>query len=122
MENDPQIRHFVTALGITDFCNRGSHIKALRPPGDPGPALQIHYGYTNGFASQDEARMAADRITEHWPSGRRKNVWGVTHLENKIRTGDGSGTGRAHGADTRREACPTCHYVLPASGRCDDCG
>lgn len=122
MENDPQIRHFVTALGITDFYDRGSYIKAARPAGTSGPALQIYYGYTSGFASEDEARMAADGITEHWPSHRGKDVWGVTHLENKIRTGDGSGPGRAHAADAQREACPTCHYLLPASGSCDNCG
>lgn len=121
LENDPQIRHFVTALGITDFYDRGSYIKGVRPPGSRGPDLQIHYGYTNGFASEDEAKMAADGVTGHWRSGRAKNVWGVTHLENKMRSGDGSRPGKVHGADIPGDACPTCHFLLPVNGKCDDC-
>lgn len=53
MENDPQIRHFVTALGITDFYDRGSYIKAARPAGTSGPALQVHQRLRQRGRGQD---------------------------------------------------------------------
>lgn len=118
LENDRQIRRFVTTLGMSEFYDRGSYIKAVRPHGDRGPALQIHYGWTNGFATEDEAVMAADRLTEHWKS---KRGWGVTHVENKLRSGNSSRTGGGRGSALPRDACPTCHYQLPVSGRCDNC-
>lgn len=117
LENDPQIRHFVTVLGITDFYKRSSYVKAVRPPGTRGRALHIHYGYTNGFASEEEARVAAFGVANPWKS---KRGWGVTHLENMMRSRNRK-SAKKRGTSAPPQFCPIHGHQLPATGRCDDC-
>lgn len=117
LENDPQIRHFVSALGITDFYRRSGYIQARRPAGAPGRALHIHYGYTNGFASEEEALDAAFGIADPWKSNRG---WGVTHLENMIGSRNRQ-SAKKRGASALPQFCPIHGHQLPATGRCDDC-
>ncbi|WP_256843031.1 hypothetical protein [Ornithinimicrobium cryptoxanthini] len=121
LENDDHIRRFCAQLGIREFYNVDSYsyIKAIRPVGDPGPALHIHYSYTTGFASEAEAQEAAG-VYKHWKSYRGKTMWGVDHplpWSPEAAPIDE----RRRGAGESRKTCPTCHTVLPASGRCDWC-
>lgn len=114
-ENHTLIRRFCEHLGIVDYEERAGYIKAVRP--DSGPALQINFGWTNGFRSEEEAHAAAGADAKVWPSDRATGLWGVTHPLNAI----GHGGGGPEKAAPDYGTCPNCFLTLPATGACDNC-
>lgn len=115
LENHPLIRRFTAEIGIAAFFERGPYIKAVRK--QSGPALNINYGWTNGFVSEDEVINAAGEDLKRWPSGRGTGLWGITHPIH----GHASSSGGAARPARNYGVCPRCHMQLPASGRCSDC-
>lgn len=114
LENQAFIRRLLAGLDIIAFYDRGSYIRADRARG--GYAIQIHYGYSNGFRSEDEITAGVGDV-DRWRSARGTALWGVTHPEHKLRSGGG-------GAKVERREwgfCPTCGLKLPATGLCDSC-
>lgn len=113
-ENRSLIRRFCAELDIVQYDDMGSYIKAVR---SGGPALNIAYGWTNGFRSEAEGRSAAGDAAEIWMSQRGKGLWGVTHPINKIGHGGGGPTkpNRTFGF------CPRCNLALSADGQCGYC-
>jgi exodeoxyribonuclease-3 len=86
--NHAFIRQFTTAIGIVEF-------QALVRPDKPFvratrrdglPDLHIHYGYTNGFTSEEEIIRSAGTGAERAPSS-RKGTWYVAHPTNQVRPG-----------------------------------
>lgn len=116
LENQVFIEQFCKHLGITDFQETSSYIKAIRTDGNPN--LQIEHGWTNGFSSEAEAREATGKGADVWESGRGTGLWGVSHPINKIGNGGGGP------ARPKRDfgVCPNCLFALPATGECDNCG
>lgn len=115
VENHALIRRICEHLGINRFEERVGYIKAVRP--DDGPALEIHYGYTNGFRSEREARDAVGDERSPWASERGTGQWGVTHPTHAMREANSPLT---KSNETYR-LCPIHHLALPASGICDYC-
>lgn len=113
LENHPTIRNVTTAIGTKHYIRTGSYIKAVRLSG--GPALNIHYGWTNGFESRDEAERATQGLVEVWPSGRGQGQWGITHPVNRMHE---SGV-RQNGANEGTQGtCPTCNTLRSVTGTC----
>jgi hypothetical protein len=110
LENRPIIRAFVASIGCILFEETTSYIKATRS--QPGPDLDIAYGWTTGFATREEAEAAGG--VEVWPWGRR---WGITHPVNKTRDGD---SGRRTPL-TSGQICPNCNMEMPLSKECPNC-
>jgi len=110
LENRPIIRAFVATIGCAKFESTTSYIKATRR--QPGPDLNIAYGWTTGFATREEAQAAGG--TDVWPWGRR---WGITHPVHMLR--EGGGARRA--PLTSERFCPRCNMELPLAGGCPDC-
>lgn len=91
LENRPLIEQFCRRLGITHFEKRRSmYINAIRPDG--GAPLQIQYGWTNGFTSQDEAETLAEGGEAYWQSQRRTGLWCVAHPTKCLSDGAMTGT------------------------------
>lgn len=109
-ENHALIRSFVADIGIADYFETTSYIKAVRAGG--GPDLRIAYGWSNGF-TEDEVRslVGADSI---WRSDSRQGLWGVAHpVSGGTRGGGGSpGDRRDYGT------CPQCFIAFSANGTC----
>ncbi len=114
-ENHALIRRFCEHVGISRYEDRAGYIKAVRADG--GPALQINFGWTNGFRSEAEVREAVGDDASYWESGRGTGLWGVTHPINNI----GHGGGGTVKVTADYGTCPTCFLKLPATGTCDDC-
>jgi hypothetical protein len=114
LENQAFVRQLLSGVSVDAFFDRGSYIKATRADG--GPAVQIHYGYSNGFRSEEEITRSIGDV-DRWRSGRATNLWGVSHPENKIRSSSGGG----HAEKREWGYCTTCGLKLPASGLCDMC-
>lgn len=90
------------------------YIKYFRE--DKLPALEIHYGYTNGFQSEQEVIQIFGDV-DRSESTRVSNIWWVTHPENKIRE-----SGRSRSMKTSEETyCPGCGMSLPKSQQCEFC-
>lgn len=115
-ENHALIRQVCGAVGATRFYERAGYVKAVRPDGRP--ALHIHFGWTNGFVSEEEVRSAVGELGSYWRSGRakKKGLWGVTHPINNLR-----------GKNNRKQAkpdygvCPVHFLALPATKICGLC-
>jgi hypothetical protein len=114
LENQVLIREFCEYIGIDRYEDRG-YIKAVRA--NRGPALQIHWGWTNGFESEDEARRSTGDRAPCWPSQRGTGLWGVSHPTNNIGHGGGGPANELPDYGT----CPSCNITLPATGVCDTC-
>ncbi len=71
LENHRFFRQFTAAIGVAKYYRTSSYIKAVRI--DNGPALQIAFGYTNGFLPREEALNASGN-TEPWPSARDRSM------------------------------------------------
>jgi hypothetical protein len=113
--NQTFIRAFCSRMGVSTFDKRSGYIKANRS--GEGPALQIYYGWTNGFHSEDEAREAVGPGARVWPSERGAHLWGVDHPVTRA-------TSAAHSKPpvfVDYGTCPRCHLKLPAGGACDTC-
>lgn len=113
-ENHALLRAVTEHLPIARYTHRGGGIRAERT--DDGPALTIHYGYTYGFASEEEAAAAAPKATR-WP-GSDSRSWGITHPVNRGGTKGGSAAS-TRGKNERPVAlCPTCFLATPCY--CDE--
>ena len=115
-ENHEFIRRFTNAIGIAAYRvveASNTYIRATRRDG--GPDLHIHYGYTNGFASEEEIVGTAGEAAQRKASS-RKGTWYVAHPETKVY--DGSG----RSASVRREGvfCG-CGMQLSLTGVCSNC-
>ena len=114
LENHPLIRALTSRIGVEGYYGMVGYIKAVRR-GD-GPALQIHYGWTNGFRSRDEALQAGGDTVVAWPSQRAIDQWGVSHPVH----GSSSGGRREFEAERRDfGTCPVCRLAFAANGSCD---
>lgn len=114
LENHSLIRQFCESVGIERYEDRSGYIKGVRS--GHGPALQIHYGWTNGFLSEEEARAACGDAP-CWASGRGTELWGVTHPVHRI----GQGGGGPVRPERHYGTCLAHNIALPASGICDEC-
>lgn len=114
VENQAFVRTLLSALDVEGYFERSGYIKVTRAGG--GPAIAIHYGYSNGFRSEDEIVRAVGDV-ERWPSARGKGLWGVAHPTNRPHSG-GGGTKRDR---LELGTCTTCGMQLPATGKCDYC-
>lgn len=113
LENWSLIRAIATSIGISEFQERSSYIKALRHDG--GRALKIQYGWTEGLASWEEAaefKNFENTGNDVWPD---QTSWVVDHPVNQLRAPSGA----AHARPSEIEICPHCAMALPASGICD---
>lgn len=116
VENHEFIRQFTAAVGIAKYHAVGSaqpYVRAGRH--DDLPDLHIHYGYTNGFLSEDEIVRVAGIEAERAPSS-RKGTWYVKHPTNQVRPSS------TRSRDVRREAsfCG-CGMQLSLTGICGNC-
>jgi hypothetical protein len=114
-ENHEFIRSFTNAVGIADYrvvAADNSYIRAKRRDG--GPDLHIHWGYTNGFTSVEEAVGVAGGAVRGASS--RKGTWYVEHPLTKARPGS------TRSASVRREGsfC-NCGMQLSLTGVCSNC-
>lgn len=114
-ENHTLIRRFCEEVGILSFHERSGYIKAVRADG--GPALQITYGFTNGFLSEDEVKRAVGDDARCWASRRGTGQWGVDHPINKPRGSDL----KAKDSQTDFGTCQVHFLRLPATRVCSEC-
>lgn len=113
--NHTLIRRFTSAIGIEGYYERAGYIKGVRTDG--GPALNIHFGWTNGFASEKEVLRAAGPEPQRWQSQRGTGQWGVTHPAH----GPGGGGGPGGNPVAPPDVCPRCNMELLPGGRCGSC-
>jgi hypothetical protein len=114
--NHDFIRAMTTAVGVAEY--RAMAVESGKPfvlatRRDGLPALRIYYGYTTGFASEDEALSASGTAGRGSSSG--KGPWFVAHPINEVRPGG------ERPRDRRRKAayCGTCGMQLSLTGVCD---
>lgn len=74
LENHSFIRRFTDAIGIEAYFGTTEYIKAVRT--GAGPDLNIAYGWSNGFVSEEEARLATGDTTQVWTSSRATGLGG----------------------------------------------
>lgn len=113
LENHAFIRKFTDAIGIAEYTLTTAYIKARRR--GPGPDLNIAYGWSNGFTSEEEARHAAGADARVWRSGRATGLWGVSHPEHKI---GHRGGGKSRPPVREYGTCSTCFTRYAANGTC----
>ena len=113
LENHVFIRTFTDAVGIDAYYGTTSYIKAIRS--GTGPDLNIAYGWSNGFISQEEARAVAGPHAQAWPSSRGTEQWGVSHPVHRGHDSSGRGT-TAHDRDYG--TCLRCFTRRAANGTC----
>lgn len=117
-ENYAFIRDMTDAVGIETFVavdrSDKPYVRAVRRDGLPD--LHIHWGFTNGFASEDDAVLAAGMGATRKPSS-RKGTWYVEHPVTRVHAGS------ERSRSVRREAdrCP-CGMEMPLTGVCEYCG
>jgi hypothetical protein len=114
--NHDFIRDMVNAVGIAEFRvvdESESYVIAVRRDGRAD--LHIHWGYTTGFASEEEIIATVGPRFGRAPSS-RKGFWYVEHALTKV------GSGGERSKDVRREAnfC-SCGMQLSVSGICASC-
>ena len=114
--NHAFISDLTSAIGTVEYRaveNVEPYVIAKRR--DDGPDLRIYYGYTTGFASEEEIIRTVGTGFGRAPSS-RKGTWYVEHPINNVRP---SG---ARSKDVRREAgfCG-CGMQLSLSGVCASC-
>ena len=102
-----------SAIGIQHYFPTGSYIKAVRLSGGSTP--NIHYGWTNGFESREEAESATEGLADVWSSSRGDGQWGVTHPVNRMHE---SATRHNPADNGRRDICSTCNTERSVSGAC----
>lgn len=113
-ENLSLVQRIVDSVGVIRFDGRSNYIKAIRADGERH--LTIHFGYTSGFATEDDAISAAGDVDREMHGSR----WRVNHPVNDV--GDHH-RGDALGMNGRREVeqCLSCFSELPLSGECGIC-
>lgn len=118
LENVPWIRASAHHIDFSDYYGTSGYIKAVRA--EPGPAMHIGYGWSEGFTSADEAINALGDLApagfEPWP-GTRTGMWGIWHPVNR----GYDGSERRSRNERRRSTCDSCFIELPESGICSNC-
>ncbi len=114
-ENQSFIERMLEPIPTTAYIQRADYIKVVRA--DSGPALEIHYGWSSGFRTEEEA-VAAAGGEAHWPSARGDGLWGVDHPVRGHRTSE---AWAAHAGQRDYGSCSSCFQVLPATGVCASC-
>lgn len=117
VENHEFIRRFTSAIGIVEFraVERADQPYVVAMRRDRFPDLWIHYGYTNGFTSEEEIlRVAGSGVGRAVSS--RKGTWYVEHPVTGVRPGS------ERSYDVRRSAgfCG-CGMQLSVTGVCGSC-
>ncbi|MFM8856976.1 MAG: hypothetical protein ACKOI2_07180 [Actinomycetota bacterium] len=117
-ENHAFIRRVAEIVGISRFqavVGAKPYIIATRRDGLRD--LNIYWGYTTGFTTEEEATRVGGPGTTIGPSSNPKGTWYVTHPENRV----GPREGRAR--TMRREAafCDTCGEQTSLTGVCGNC-
>ena len=112
LENHRFIQTWADAVGVGSFFERGSYIRAARRSN--GPAVEIHSGKTNGFASEEEIVETLGGV-RRWPSNRGTEQWGVTHPKAGHAV-SGSRVAKADHPDYG--TCPVCLTTFAAAGTC----
>ncbi|WP_199700402.1 McrB family protein [Galactobacter valiniphilus] len=97
LENRPSIRHAMEVVGVARYEGTASYIKAIRS--SEGPTLRIQNGFTNGFASKEEALQAAGD-NQVWASTDRR-VWGFSHPLNRVRLTESGPISHTQGMERR---------------------
>jgi len=119
VENDEFIRRITAAIGIAEYRamavdSSKPYVLATRKDGQAD--LHIHYGFTNGFTSDDEAVRAAGLGVERQQSS-QKGTWYVAHPLTKVAPrGERSQDVRRQG---RMCACGMQRSVSGVCGSCD---
>lgn len=117
-DNHDFIRQLTTTVGIASYRVIGGdkpYVIATRRDGLRD--LHIHWGFTAGFPSEDDARRAGGDVGTVAPSSSVKGTWYVTHPVNRVYSGS------ARTKKTHREAgfCASCNEQLPLMGICANC-
>lgn len=115
-ESQGFIERMLEPIPTSAYIERAGYIKVVRADG--GPALEIHYGWSSGFRTEEEA-VAAAGAEAHWPSARGHGLWGVDHPVRGRRTSERPGL---HTRPRDYGSCSSCFQTLPASGVCSSCG
>jgi hypothetical protein len=119
VENHNFIRRIVNVIGIAEIravprSDKG-YIRAIRRDGLPD--LHIYFGYTTGFASEQEVIRAAGRGQGRGRSNSQQGTWYVEHPTNRIHHG-----GEDRARDVRRPAAfCRCGMELSVTGICASC-
>ena len=116
-ENHAFIRRLTDTVGISGYTFAEAdkpYVRAARRDGQRD--LHIHWGYTTGFPSEQDALRACGGAGEVAPSSMR-GTWYVAHPVNNIYTGS------ERTRKTQREAgfCGGCREQLPLTGVCGNC-
>ena len=114
-ENQQFIQRFVAGLDVARLARYAGHFRIERTSG--GPALQVHFGSTIGFLSEDEIRALLGDMSR-FPSKDLPGYWGVEHPVQSTAGGGGPGTA---GSKLDTAKCPSCGNVMSLRG-CDFCG
>lgn len=115
-ENHTFILAMVAAAELTEFrAVDASEPYVLATGSGIVPDLRIYWGYTTGFASQEQASAVSGVAGERPLAG--IGPWFVAHPANRVRR-------ESHQRSHRPKAdlCPTCSMELPLTDVCDDCG
>lgn len=117
-ENHAFIHRIVEAVGISGFqavMNAEPYIIATR--GDGLRDLHIYWGYTTGFATEEEAARVGGTGATVGPSSKLKGTWYVTHPENRVQTRE------KRTRQVQREAafCERCGEQKSLTGVCGNC-
>lgn len=110
------ISQIASHLGIEVPERKVGYLKLRRTDNPAGPALNVHWGWTNGFRSRNEVEEALGPLRtalgpdDIWESSRG---WGISHPEN--------GGGRIATANTTVHdygTCSDCNWTRAANGSC----
>lgn len=116
-ENHQFVREFTSAIGISDFrvVESAARPYVVATRSDGLPDLHIHYGYTNGFTSEDEIVRVVGGGVGRAPSS-RNGTWYVEHPITRVHRGS------ERSRDIRRTAgfCG-CGMQLSVTGVCGNC-
>lgn len=116
MENHALIERMCRAIGIARYEQYSDHIRAVRL--GVGSSLQIHWGWTDGFESEDEVLRATGRTAPYVQSDwRGAGFFYVEHPVNRLHEGGSGAKSKQRDFGT----CPQCFLVFSALGVCDDC-
>lgn len=83
-DNLPLLRRVTDAIAIERYESRPgrNYMEAIRKDG--AKPLKIYYGYTTGFASEQEILNSAGDV-HRWPTSKTRRAWAITHPVNNIR-------------------------------------
>lgn len=117
-ENHTFIRRMVEIVGVSRFqsvTGAKPYIIATRRGGLRD--LNIYWGYTTGFTTEEEAARAGGPAAMPGPSSNPKGTWYVTHPENRV----GPRDGRARTMQREAAFCDGCGEQKSLTGVCGNC-